>query len=94
MSSSPQVSSTWETRLRSSRFSSAYKKYFKFLKFYFLNSVADPGCYSRIPYPDIDPSRIPDLGSWIQQQQQEKGEKLVVLPSVVSTIHKYHKTGN
>jgi hypothetical protein len=25
-----------------------------------LNSVADPGCLSRIPDPDFYPSRIPD----------------------------------
>ncbi len=36
-------------------------------------SVADPGCLSRIPDPDFYPSRIPDLGSRIQNQQQ-KGE--------------------
>jgi hypothetical protein len=30
-----------------------------------MNSVADPGCLSRIPDPDFYPSRIPDLGSRI-----------------------------
>ncbi len=29
------------------------------------HSVADPGCFSRIPDPDFYPSRIPDLGSRI-----------------------------
>ncbi len=29
-------------------------------------SVADPGCLSPIPDPDFYPTRIPDLGSWIQ----------------------------
>jgi hypothetical protein len=28
-------------------------------------SVPNPGCLSRIPYPDFYPSRIPDLGSRI-----------------------------
>jgi hypothetical protein len=37
------------------------------------SSVADPGCLSRIPDPDFYPSRIPDLGSRIQNiKQQEK----------------------
>jgi hypothetical protein len=31
-------------------------------------SVADPGCLSRIPDPNLYPSRIPDLGSRIQKQ--------------------------
>ena len=38
-------------------------------------SVADPGCLSRIPDPDFYPSRIPDLGSRIQKQQQKTGVK-------------------
>jgi hypothetical protein len=38
-------------------------------------SVADPGCLSRIPDPDFYPSRIPDLGSLIQKQQQKTGVK-------------------
>ncbi len=39
------------------------------------SSVADPGCLSRIPDPDFlfYPSRIPDLGSRIQKQQQKIG---------------------
>jgi len=40
-----------------------------------LSSVADPGCLSRIPDPDFYPSRIPDLGSRIQKQQQKRGVK-------------------
>ena len=38
-------------------------------------SVADPGCLSQIPDPDFYPSRIPDLGSRIQKQQQKRGVK-------------------
>jgi hypothetical protein len=34
-------------------------------------SVAAPGCLSRIPDPDFYPSRIPDLRSWIQKQQEK-----------------------
>ncbi len=37
--------------------------------------MADPGCLSRIPDPDFYPSRIPDLGSRIQKQQQKRGVK-------------------
>ncbi len=39
------------------------------------NSVADPGCLSRIL---IFSFRIPDLGSRIQQQQKRGGGKFVV----------------
>jgi hypothetical protein len=39
------------------------------------HSVADPGCLSRIPDPDFYPSRIPDLGSRIQKQQQKREVK-------------------
>jgi hypothetical protein len=38
-------------------------------------SVADPGYLSRIPGPDFYPSRIPDLKSRIQKQQQKKRVK-------------------
>ncbi len=38
-------------------------------------SVADPGCLSRIPDSDFYPSRIQDLGSRIQKQQQKRGVK-------------------
>jgi hypothetical protein len=38
-------------------------------------SVADPRCLSRILDPDFYPSRIPDLGSRIQKQQQKRGVK-------------------
>jgi hypothetical protein len=37
------------------------------------HSVADPGCV--IPDPDFYPSRIPDLGSQIQKQQQKRAMK-------------------
>jgi hypothetical protein len=44
-------------------------------KFAFSHSVADPGCLSLIPDPDFYPSRIPDLGSRIQKQQQKREAK-------------------
>jgi hypothetical protein len=48
------------------------------------NSVADPGCLSRILDPDFDPSCIPGPGIRIQQQQQKRRrEKFVVLPFFV-----------
>jgi hypothetical protein len=40
-----------------------------------ITSVAVPGCSSRIPDPDFYQSRIPDLGSRIQKQQQKRGVK-------------------
>ena len=46
-------------------------------------SVADPGCLSRIPDPDFYPSRIPDLGSRIQKQQQKRGVKKKLLSYLV-----------
>jgi hypothetical protein len=36
------------------------------------SSIADQGCLFRIPDPDFFPSRIPDLGSRIQKQQQKR----------------------
>jgi hypothetical protein len=49
-------------------------------------SVADPGCLSRIPDPDFYPSRIPDVGSQIQKQQQKRGvKKKFVIPFFVAT---------
>jgi hypothetical protein len=52
-----------------------------------LTSVADPGCLSRIPDPDFYPSRIPDLGSRIQKQQQKRGgeKKFVVITFYVAS---------
>jgi hypothetical protein len=54
-----------------------------------LNSVADPGCSSRIPDPDFYPSRIPDPGSRIpvpKTATKERGEKkFVVIPFYVAT---------
>jgi hypothetical protein len=48
------------------------KKVFSNSKFYGLeNSVADPGCLSRIPDPDFYPSRIPDP----KTATKERGEK-------------------
>jgi hypothetical protein len=53
------------------------------------NSVADPGCLSRIPDPDFYPSRIPDPGSRIPDPKtatKEIGEKkLVVITFYVAT---------
>ena len=49
-------------------------------------SVADPGCLSRIPDPNFYPSRIPNLGSRIQKQQQKTGVKnFFVKPIFVAT---------
>jgi hypothetical protein len=45
------------------------------------NSVADPGCLSRIPDPDFYPSRIPDPGSRIPDPKtgrKERGEKKIL----------------
>jgi hypothetical protein len=47
------------------------------------SSVADPGCLSPIPDPDFYPSRIPDHGSRIHQQQKRRG-KFFVLPFFVA----------
>ena len=53
------------------------------------DSVADPGCLSRIPDPDFYPSRIPDPGSRIPDPKtatKERGEKkIVVIPFYVAT---------
>jgi hypothetical protein len=55
------------------------------IAFYGTSSVADPGCLSRITDPDVYSSRIPDLGSRIQKQQQKRGvKKLVVIPFFVA----------
>jgi hypothetical protein len=39
------------------------------------NSVADPGCLSRIPDPDFYPSRIPDP----KTATKDRGEKKFVI---------------
>jgi hypothetical protein len=45
-------------------------------------SVADPGCLSRIPDPDLFPSRIPDP----KTATKERGEKkFVVITFYVAT---------
>jgi hypothetical protein len=49
------------------------------------SSVADPGCLSQIPDPGFYPSRILDLGSRIQKQQQKRG---------ILCSHKFHKIEN
>jgi hypothetical protein len=43
-------------------------------------SVADPGCLSRIPNPDCNPSRIPDP----KTATKERGKKLVVIPILLA----------
>jgi hypothetical protein len=67
-----------------------YRDYFDMAERIPRSSVADPGCLSRIPYPDFYPSRIPDLVSRIQTQQQKRGGggKLVVCYLFFS--HKFH----
>jgi hypothetical protein len=55
------------------------------LRFISKTSIADQGCLS-IPDPDFYTSRIPDLGSRIQKQQQKReGKKFVVIPFFVAT---------
>jgi len=50
------------------------------------DSVADPGCLSRIPDPDFYPSRISDPRSRIQKQQQKRGVNIFfVIPFYVAT---------
>jgi hypothetical protein len=51
-------------------------------------------CGSRmfIPDPDFYPSRIPNLGSRIQNQQQKRGVKRICHFFFCS--HKYHKIEN
>jgi hypothetical protein len=46
------------------------------------DSVADPGCLCRLPYPDFYPSRIPDP----KTATKERGEKkIVVIPFYLAT---------
>ncbi len=49
-----------------------------------MNSVADPGCLSRIPDPDFYPSQIPipDLRSRIQKQVEKRGVKKYFLSNI------------
>jgi hypothetical protein len=57
------------------------------------NSVADPGCLSRIPDPDFYPSRIPDPGSRIPDPKtatKERGEKKIWCHTFLFS-HKFHK---
>ncbi len=56
---------------------------------YVKNSVADPGCLSRIPDPDFYPSRISDPGS--KTASKERGEKKIF---VILFSHKLHKIEN
>jgi hypothetical protein len=57
------------------------------------SSVADPGCLSGIQDPDFYPSRIPDLGSRIQKQQQKRGVKKICCHTFLCS-HKFHKIEN
>jgi hypothetical protein len=62
------------------------------------SSVADPGCLSRIPNPDIYPSRIPDLGSRIpdpgsKNSNKERGENFFFCHTFLYS-HKFHKIEN
>ncbi len=52
--------------------------------------MADPGCLSRILDPNFYPSRIPDLGSRIQKQQQKRGVKKKFCHTFLCS-HKFHK---
>jgi hypothetical protein len=56
----------------------------------YLNSVADPGCLSRIPDPDFYPSQVPDLGKRIQKEHQKRRGKKFVCPTIFRS-QKYHK---
>ncbi len=53
----------------------------------------NPGCLSRIPYPNIYASRIPDSGSRIQQQHQKRRGKKTFCPAIFCS-HKYHEILN
>jgi hypothetical protein len=55
-----------------------------------ISSVADPGCLSRIPYPDFYPSRIPDP----KTATKERGEKKLVVIGTFLCSHKFHKIVN
>jgi hypothetical protein len=57
------------------------------------SSVADPGCLSWIPDPNFYPSRILDLGSRIQKQQQKRGVKKICCRTIFCS-HKFHKIEN
>ncbi len=46
---------------------------------YVVPSYADPGCLSRIPDPDFNPSQISDPGSK-NSNKREGWKKLVVIP--------------
>jgi hypothetical protein len=54
------------------------------------DSVADPGCFFRIPDPDFYPSRIPDLGSKNSTVPKEKDEKNFCYHTFFCS-HKFHK---
>ncbi len=53
-----------------------------------VSNVADPGCLSGILI--FYPSRIPDLGSRIQKQQQKRGVKKISCYTFFCS-HKFHK---
>jgi hypothetical protein len=53
------------------------------------NSVADPGCLSRITDPDFYPSRIPDPTT----APKEEGRIFCFCPTIFCSL-KYHKNVN
>jgi hypothetical protein len=60
-----------------------------------IDSVADPGCLSRIPDPDFSPSRILDFRSRIPDPKtatKERGEKNMLSYPFFS--HKFHNIVN
>jgi hypothetical protein len=59
---------------------------------YLNSSVPDPGI-SRIPDPEFYPSRIPDFGSRIQQQNQKRREEEFFCPTIFCS-DTYHKNEN
>jgi hypothetical protein len=58
------------------------------------NSVADPGCLSRILIFTHPGSRIPDLGPRIQKQQQKRGVRKKISCHTFLWSHKFHKIKN
>ncbi len=56
-----------------------------------MNSVADPGCLSRIPDPDFYPSRISDPGS--KNSNKREGWKKISCHNFLCS-HKFHKIAN
>jgi hypothetical protein len=64
-------------------------KFKRNIKINIKTSVADPGCLSRILILTHPGSRIPDLGSRIQKQQQKRGAKKICCHTFFYS-HKFH----